>query len=82
MTPNPTIILYGGSKLSGHSHRAELMLRLLGLPYEYRTINLAKGEHKTPAFLALNPFATVPVNERKELFYTKLSDRRARCGTP
>ena len=61
MTPTPTIVLYGGSKLSGHSHRAELMLRLLGLPYEYRTLNLGKGEHKTPAFLALNPFGTVPV---------------------
>ena len=63
MTANPTIVLYGGSKLSGHSHRAELMLRLLRLPYEYRTINLGKGEHKTPAFLALNPFGTVPVLE-------------------
>ena len=63
MTPNPTIVLYGGSKLSGHSHRAELMLRLLGLPYEYRTIDLRKGEHKMPAFLALNPFGTVPVLE-------------------
>ena len=67
MTPNPTIILHGGSRLSGHSHRAELMLRLLGLPYEYRTIDLRKGEHRTPAFLALNPFGTVPVIEDGEI---------------
>ena len=67
MTPNPTIILHGGSRLSGHCHRAELMLRLLGLPYEYRTIDLRKGEHRTPAFLALNPFGTVPVIEDGEI---------------
>jgi hypothetical protein len=51
-------------------------------------IRLYKWEQKIPApgepalHYVFDPFAPVPVNERKELFYTKLSDRRARCGTP
>lgn len=49
------------SAISGHSHRAELMLSLLGLQYELVDIDLAKREHKTPAFLAMNTFGQVPV---------------------
>ena len=47
--------------LSGHSHRVELMLSLLGLPTELVFVDLAKGAHKQPEFLALNPFGQVPV---------------------
>lgn len=47
--------------LSGHSHRAELMLSLLGLPTELVFVDLMKGEHKTPEFLALNSLGQVPV---------------------
>jgi glutathione S-transferase len=47
--------------LSGHAHRVELLLSLLGLPFEKVDVDLAKGEHKTPEFLALNPFGQVPV---------------------
>ncbi len=47
--------------LSGHSHRVELFLSLLGLPVELVDVDLTRGEHKTPAFLALNPFGQVPV---------------------
>ncbi len=57
-----SIILHG-FPLSGHSHRAELMLNLLGLPYEFRQVDLAGGEQHGAAFLALNPFGTVPVLE-------------------
>ena len=32
--PTPEIILHG-TELSGHSHRVELLLRMLGLPYRY-----------------------------------------------
>lgn len=46
---------------SGHAHRVELMLSLLQLPTELIFVDLTKGEHKTPAFLALNPFGQVPV---------------------
>nr|WP_315240227.1 glutathione S-transferase [uncultured Albidiferax sp.] len=47
--------------VSGHSHRVELMLSLLGLPCEQVDIDLLTGAHKTPAFLALNAFGQVPV---------------------
>jgi glutathione S-transferase len=60
MKPAKPIILHGFKK-SGHSHRAELMLRLLGLPFDFRAIDLAGGEHKGADFLKLNPYATVPV---------------------
>ncbi|AZD95873.1 MULTISPECIES: glutathione S-transferase family protein [Pseudomonas] len=46
---------------SGHAHRVELMLSLLGLPFELIFVDLAKGEHKQAAFLALNSFGQVPV---------------------
>lgn len=49
--------------LSGHSHRVELMLNLLGLDFEPVEVNLAKGEQKTADFIAKNPFGTVPVIE-------------------
>ena len=47
--------------LSGHSHRVELFLSLLNLPFELVDVNLAAGAHKQAAFLAMNPFAQVPV---------------------
>jgi len=47
--------------LSGHAHRVELMLSLLGRPVEIIDVDLAKGAHKSPEFLALNPFGQVPV---------------------
>lgn len=47
--------------LSGHSHRAHLFLSLLGLPHEVIQVDLKSGAHKTPDFLALNPFGQVPV---------------------
>ena len=49
--------------LSGHSHRAELMLSLLGLPYEPVDIDLPAREQKTPEFLRKNPRGQVPVIE-------------------
>jgi glutathione S-transferase len=47
--------------LSGHSHRAQLALSLLGLPHELVDVDLMKGAHKAPGFVALNPFGQVPV---------------------
>lgn len=60
MSTSPDLTLYG-LRLSGHSHRAELMLSLLGLPYRFEAVDLLGGEQKRPAFLKLNPFGTVPV---------------------
>ena len=47
--------------LSGHAHRARLLLDLLGLKHELVEVDLMAGAHKTPEFLALNPFGQVPV---------------------
>jgi glutathione S-transferase len=48
-------------ELSGHSHRAQLFLSLLGLEAEIIDVDLMNGEHKQPAFLAKNIFGQVPV---------------------
>ncbi|MFL1481214.1 glutathione S-transferase family protein [Pseudomonas grimontii] len=56
----PAIKLYG-FPLSGHSHRAELMLSLLGLPSEFILVDLKQGAHKTAGFTATsNRFGQVP----------------------
>ncbi|MDA9431406.1 glutathione S-transferase family protein [Bradyrhizobium sp. CCBAU 51627] len=55
---NQPIRLYGG-KLSGHSHRVELFLRLLDLPFEF--VATPPPDRKTPAFLAMNAFGEIPV---------------------
>jgi len=47
--------------LSGHSHRAQLFLSLIGQPAELIEVDLAKGAHKKPEFLKINRFGQVPV---------------------
>jgi glutathione S-transferase len=54
--------------MSGHSHRARLFLSLLGLPFEAIEVDLMTGAHKTPEFLAMNPFGQVPVLEDEGAF--------------
>lgn len=49
--------------LSGHAHRARLFLSLVEAPHELIEVDLKAGGHKTPAFLAMNPFGQVPVLE-------------------
>lgn len=63
MTPPATPIRLYRFPLSGHAHRAELMLSLLGLPVELVDVDLVNGAQKTPDFLARNPFGQVPVIE-------------------
>ncbi|MBB1598826.1 glutathione S-transferase family protein [Variovorax sp. UMC13] len=46
--------------LSGHSHRARLFLSLIGVPHELVEVDLAKGAHKAPDYLRINPFGQVP----------------------
>lgn len=69
----PAIKLYR-HPLSGHSHRVELLLSLLQLPTELVFVDLAKGEHKQPEFLAINAFGQVPVIDDSGLI---LSDSNA-----
>lgn len=56
----PTLQLYRNA-VSGHCHRVELFLSLLGLPFESIDVDLAQKQHKTPDFLAMNPLGQVPV---------------------
>ena len=52
--------------LSGHSHRAELLLSLLGLDAQLVDVDLMAGAHKQEAFLMKNRFGQVPVLEDAE----------------
>jgi GSH-dependent disulfide-bond oxidoreductase len=53
------IELYAAGTSNGM--RARIALEECGLPYQLKFIDLAKGENKTPQFLALNPNAQIPV---------------------
>jgi glutathione S-transferase len=56
--------------LSGHAHRVELFASLAGIAHEVINVNLAQGEHKKPAYLALNPAGQVPAIEDGEVVVT------------
>jgi glutathione S-transferase len=60
-----TIKLYRHA-LSGHSHRVQLFLSILGLDADIVDIDLGSGEHKQAAFLQKNRFGQVPVLEDEE----------------
>jgi len=47
--------------ISGHCHRVELYLSLLGLPHELVHVDLMQRAHKQPDFLTKNAFGQVPV---------------------
>ncbi len=47
--------------VSGNTHRVELLLRALDLPFERIDVNLRDKEQKAETFLAMNPFGQVPV---------------------
>ena len=46
---------------SSNSQRVSIVLEECELPYRVRTYSLMDGEHRTPAFAALNPAGMVPV---------------------
>lgn len=48
-------------ELSGNCYKVRLLLNLLDLPFQKKTVDLAGGEHRTQAFLSLNPFGQIPV---------------------
>jgi glutathione S-transferase len=53
------IELYWGSG-SPFAWRVMLALEIKNLPYESKLLEFSKGEHKTPAYLKLNPRGKVP----------------------
>jgi glutathione S-transferase len=52
------IRFFGWPKSS--ASRAQWALEELGIPYEYVTLDRAKGEHRAPGYLAINPGGKVP----------------------
>jgi glutathione S-transferase len=64
-----TIKLYR-HPLSGHSHRVELLLSVLGLEAQIIDIDLMKGEQRSTEFLEKNPNGQVPAIEDDGIFYT------------
>ena len=60
--------------LSGHGHRVKLFLTMLDLPFTVTELDMAAGDNRKPAHLALNPFGEVPVIEDGEVV---LSDSNA-----
>jgi GST-like protein len=53
------IDLYAAGTSNGM--RARIALEECGLKYNWHPVDLLKGEHKTPQFLALNPNGQIPV---------------------
>jgi len=52
------IDLYTAATPNGH--KVSIALEELGLPYTLKVLDLAAGEQKTPAFLAINPNGRIP----------------------
>lgn len=46
---------------SGNGYKCRLTMKALGIPYEYRFVDIIKGESRTPEFLAVNPNGKIPV---------------------
>lgn len=67
------IKLYG-HEMSGNSYKARLLLELLRIDYEWVKVDLMTGEHKSPEYLALNPFGQVPLLTDGE---TRIADSQA-----
>ena len=56
MTDN--VVFYTNPQTRGRI--VHFMLEEAGAPYEMRVLDLARGEHKAPAYLAINPMGKVP----------------------
>lgn len=54
--------IYGDHR-SGNCYKLELLCALLDLDYEWQTVDIMRGDTRTPDFLARNPNAKVPLLE-------------------
>lgn len=60
--------------LSGNAYKVRLFLALIGREVSLLTVDIANREHKTPAFLRMNPRGQIPVLEDGDL---QLGDSQA-----
>ncbi|HEX2116833.1 MAG TPA: glutathione S-transferase family protein [Alphaproteobacteria bacterium] len=60
-------VVLNGLHLSAPSCKVGLALSMMGIPFEYRHIDLPGGAGKAPEFLAKNRFGQVPVLEHRGL---------------
>ena len=58
-------IILHGTELSGHAHRVELLLRMLGRPYRF--VAAPATVRVTPEFHLLNPMRQIPVLQDGDL---------------
>ena len=58
-SPAGSLELYTDSSPNGF--KATIALAELGLPYQLRHVRIDQGEHRLPAFMALNPHGRIPV---------------------
>jgi len=55
-----TMLTIFGFDFSSPSNKVRFAANAMGIPYEYKQVNLLAGEQKTPEFLKLNPVGRVP----------------------
>lgn len=60
--------------ISGSCYKIRLLLNILGQQYEPIPVDFVNKEHKTPQYMALNPFGEIPIFEDGEL---RLRDAQA-----
>jgi glutathione S-transferase len=66
---NQPIVLYYNPM--SRARIAHWMLEELGAPYRIELLNFDKGEHKTPAFLAINPMGKLPTIDDNGVIVTE-----------
>ncbi|TFL02157.1 glutathione S-transferase [Pterulicium gracile] len=77
------------SPISTCSKRVAIVLHEKKVPFQFKPIDLSKGEHKTPEFLAKQPFGQVPYLEDDDFTLTEsraisryIATKHADQGTP
>jgi len=56
---------------STNARRARLTAALLGIELDEKLVDFAKGEHKAPAYMALNPNGAIPTLVDGDLVLTE-----------
>jgi glutathione S-transferase len=64
--------LYTGVYAGGGAVLVALILAEKNIPFEHVLVDMAKGENKTPEFLAKHPFGQVPVIVCTYLYFSVL----------